>query len=305
MAQVFSFHVGPPLNLWEQCSLQSFADHGHEIVLFSYGPLHVPKGVRLESAESIISVAEREHLFSNAWNYAQFSDLFRCELLSRFGGWWVDTDVVCQSETLPSEDVVIGRTLHGGICNAIMKFPARHVLLENVKEHCRANYHAGSASRTAFGPMLFDMLVKKHTVPECEVELFYPIHGHEIWNLGEPRRAEDMRLKTQHCPMLHWFQQFFRKQGLPRDRLPPAASLLAKAFIAHGGAQRRHVSLIRYRLHAKHRSGLMHALRQLQRQLRFVPAALTYLDITTSVPSSAEGIATAYRAVIGLMGSLG
>ena len=28
-----SIHIGRPLNLWERCSLQSFADHGHEITL--------------------------------------------------------------------------------------------------------------------------------------------------------------------------------------------------------------------------------------------------------------------------------
>ena len=57
---VYSFHAGPPLNLWERCSLQSFADHGHEMVLFSYDGLDVPHGVRLRSAADIISAEQRD-----------------------------------------------------------------------------------------------------------------------------------------------------------------------------------------------------------------------------------------------------
>jgi hypothetical protein len=58
MVTVYSFHGGPPLNVWERCSLQSFADQGHETVLFSYDRLDVPRGVRLESADSVISIEE-------------------------------------------------------------------------------------------------------------------------------------------------------------------------------------------------------------------------------------------------------
>ena len=63
---VYSFHGGPPLNVWERCSLQSFADHGHDIVLFSYDRLDVPRGVRLESAADIISLEERDKFFALA-----------------------------------------------------------------------------------------------------------------------------------------------------------------------------------------------------------------------------------------------
>ena len=60
MVTVYSFHGGPPLNVWERCSLQSFADQGHETVLFSYDRLDVPRGVRLESADGIISMVMME-----------------------------------------------------------------------------------------------------------------------------------------------------------------------------------------------------------------------------------------------------
>src|SRR5262245_48324194 len=77
MATVYSFHGGPPLNVWERCSLQSFADQGHEVVLFSYDRLDVPRGVRLESADSIVTIEERDKFFAVAPDrYSQFSDFF-------------------------------------------------------------------------------------------------------------------------------------------------------------------------------------------------------------------------------------
>jgi hypothetical protein len=275
MAQVFSFHMGAPLNLWERCSLQSFADYGHELVLFSYQPLSVPSGVRLEPADDVLSVAERDRFLGHLPNsYAQLSDLFRYELLRRFGGWWVDTDVMCQSEMLPADDVVIGRTLRGGVGIGIMKFPARHPLIDQAIAFCRSNQHAAlNAHRTIFGPMLFNKLVQDHPIPIRERELFYPIQGQDIWSLGEPACAAEMRRATQQCPMLHWFQEYFRKYRLPRDRLPPAGSLLADFFASHG-APARHISLLRYRMHAQHRTGLMHGLRQITRRLK--PASLTW-----------------------------
>src|SRR5262245_38044517 len=140
MDPVYSFHSGPPLNLWERCSLQSFADYGHEIVLFSYDRLDVPHGVRLGSAADIISIEERDKFFALApGRYAQFSDFFRYELLHRLGGWWVDTDVLCRSATLPSPPAIMGQTLPGKLCNAIMRFPPRHDLLGAACDYCRSH----------------------------------------------------------------------------------------------------------------------------------------------------------------------
>ena len=252
MNTVHSFHGGAPLNLWERCSLQSFADHGHEIILFSYDRCDLPRGVRLESAADIISIEERDKFFALApGSYAQFSDLFRYELLNRHGGWWVDTDVLCRSSTLPSHAVVMGETRPGKLCNAIMRFPPRHQLLGAACNYCRSHQHTLAQShRTLFGPMLMSDLMKSDPITVSEIELFYPIRGRNVWKLGEPQSASAVKFAVESSPMVHWFQEFFRAAGLPRDLLPPAGSFLADAFVSHGGVNAGHMSLDQYRAHA-------------------------------------------------------
>jgi hypothetical protein len=252
MATVYSFHGGPPLNVWERCSLQSFADLGHETVLFSYDRLDVPRGVRLETADSIISIEERDNFFALAPDqYSQFSDFFRYELLHQRGGWWIDTDVLCRSPKLPSQPVVVGETRRGKLSGAIMRFPAGHPLLAEASAYCRSYQHnLLNSHRTVVGPMLMSDLIKAHPIEVIDRDLFYPVRTKHVWQFGEPESAGIVNQAVDSSPMVHWFQEFFRAAGLPREMLPPAGSFLSDAFMAHGGAHERHISLDEYRAHA-------------------------------------------------------
>lgn len=249
---VYSFHGGPPLNVWERCSLQSFADHGHDIVLFSYDQLDVPRGVRLESAADIVSLEERDKFFSLAPGaYSQFSDLFRYQLLLQHGGWWIDTDVLCRSPILPSQPVVVGETRPGKLCGAIMRFPPGHKLLKEALDYSRDHQRGLSeAHRTVIGPILLSDLIKSHPIAVSERRIFFPLRAKDVWRFGEPSSAAEVEKEVEASPMVHWFQEFFRAAGLPRDLLPPAGSYLANAFVAHGGAGETHISLDEYRAYA-------------------------------------------------------
>jgi Glycosyltransferase sugar-binding region containing DXD motif len=254
MNRVYSFHGGTPLNVWERCSLQSFADHGHEIALFSYEQLDVPPGVKLGSATDIISTEDRDNFFALApGRYAQFSDFFRYELLYRRGGWWVDTDVLCTSAVLPAESIIIGQTRPGKLANGVMRFPPGHPLLAAACAYCRTHQHLVDAHRTVFGPMLMMDLIKTYPVGVSEIELFYPIRGKDVWRFGEPESVSAVKQAVASSPVVHWFQEFFRAADLSRDLLPPAGSFLGDAFEAHGGAREHNISLADYRWHAPRR----------------------------------------------------
>lgn len=268
MDRVYGFHGDPPLNVWERCSMQSFADHGHEMVLFSYDRLEVPQGVRLESAADIISTEERDKFFALALGlYSQFSDFFRYELLRQHGGWWIDTDVLCKSPTLPSQPVVVGETRPGKLCGAIMRFPSGHPVLGEACDYCRSHLDIlADSHRTVIGPILMSDLFKEHPIVVSDIELFYPIRGKDVWKLGEPESAGAVQGAIASSPMVHWFQEFFRAAGLPRDLLPPAGSFLADAFMSHGGAHERHISLAEYRAHAPRRNKKEHGARKSKKE---------------------------------------
>jgi hypothetical protein len=80
--------------------------------------------------------------------------------------------------------------------------------------------------------------------------LFFPLRAKDVWRFGEPSDAAAVEKEVEASPMVHWFQEFFRAAGLPRDLLPPAGSYLANAFVAHGGAGVTHISLDEYRAYA-------------------------------------------------------
>jgi hypothetical protein len=98
--------------------------------------------------------------------------------------------------------------------------------------------------------MLMSDLIKAHPIEVIDRDLFYPVRTKHVWQFGEPESAGIVNQAVDSSPMVHWFQEFFRAAGLPREMLPPAGSFLSDAFMAHGGAHERHISLDEYRAHA-------------------------------------------------------
>jgi hypothetical protein len=129
--------------------------------------------------------------------------------------------------------------------------PAGHPLLAEASGYCRSYQHnLLNSHRTVVGPMLMSDLVKAYPIEVSDKDLFYPIRLKHVWQFGEPKSAGVVNQAVDSSPMVHWFQEFFRAAGLPREMLPPAGSFLADTFTAHGGAHERHISLDDYRAHA-------------------------------------------------------
>src|SRR3954451_18833202 len=108
---VRAFWTGPSLSLYEQLSLQSFVAAGAQVQLFSYErDLQVPDGVELIDANELLPgpVHQFRHA-SGDKSLALHSDLFRYVALEKFGGWYVDADVICVGTQLPTDEVYIAR----------------------------------------------------------------------------------------------------------------------------------------------------------------------------------------------------
>jgi len=250
MATMFSFHEGPPLNLWEKCSLQSFADFGHELTLFSYSQLDVPSGVRLAPAADIIPEQKLFDFITLAPDqFSQFSDWFRYELLYKHGNWWVDTDVVCSTPSLPDDDIVVGKAVRDWLNNGVIKFPARHPLLAEAVNYCNAHWReVGPSHRSLLGPILLTELDDKYNIRAWAKELthFSPLSGRRVWRFSDPVARDEVASAAAKCPVIHWWQWRFRAAELPRDVLPPKGSFLADLFLRHGGQGHPHIDLETY-----------------------------------------------------------
>jgi mannosyltransferase OCH1-like enzyme len=85
------FWQGPPVPPLVWACMRSFVHHGHRVRVFSYSSLVVPAGVTLEDAHD---VHPSRNVLDNHPAIAQHADIFRYHLLYKYGGWWVDTDVL-------------------------------------------------------------------------------------------------------------------------------------------------------------------------------------------------------------------
>src|SRR5690242_7467336 len=100
-------------NLPRHCTLclKSFVDLGHQFHLYTYDDgVAVPEGITLRDAREVLpeSSVFFYQIGDGVGSVAGFSNRFRYKLLLEQGGWWVDTDVLCLSSTLPAQDIVFG-----------------------------------------------------------------------------------------------------------------------------------------------------------------------------------------------------
>lgn len=89
-----SFWFGKNLSKLEQLSISSYLANGHKFHLYCYDEIQgLPSGTTIKDANTII---EKKDLFVDPQgSVAPFADWFRCNLLYKQGGWWVDLDSVC------------------------------------------------------------------------------------------------------------------------------------------------------------------------------------------------------------------
>ena len=251
MADIASFHGGKPLNLWEWSCLRSFADHGHSVALYSYDRPLLPPGVHAADAADIVPRADFDgFIAASPGAYAQFSDLFRYELLFRRGGWWVDTDVLCLSRTLPDSDFFIARKKGERVNNAIMAFSPGHEFVAAALRFARKGAGKTRFSRRVFlGPDLVSRLVKERGLLRATApgDVCYPFHQQHVFALVMPEKRTCVGKTVENSPFIHLFQENFRQLGFPRDILPPRGSFVAEKLVQHGAMSSTYMDVERCR----------------------------------------------------------
>ncbi len=125
---VIQFWHGRPLGRIERLSLASFVAQGHEVRLYSYGPLErVPRGVQCVDAREILP-EKRLYFDTRHGSWAQFSDIFRFEALRKLGGLWADSDMIALRPIEKAHEVLIVRESRSQLASALVGIPAGHPL---------------------------------------------------------------------------------------------------------------------------------------------------------------------------------
>lgn len=128
--EVRAFWTGPALSFYEQLSLKSMAAAGARVILYSYeDDLAVPDGVELADAREILpwpSDGYREENRNSS--LALHSDLFRYLTLHKFGGWYMDLDLIVLGDRLPSHETYVAYGGADWVNTAVMRFPQGRLL---------------------------------------------------------------------------------------------------------------------------------------------------------------------------------
>lgn len=237
MSHLFqSFWSGPPLSLYEQLCLKSFVDHGHRFVLYSFdAEMLVPEGIELRDARDILDPGEF-FVYKNGFGKgspAAFANLFRYELLSRLGGWWVDTDVVCLSGDIPPVKVFYAKQHDGQFNNAVLCFPPWHpVMLRCLAEARRIGQNViwGQTGPALLTTVLQQICAGREIAP---MQLAYPVPVQGARSVLRPEKTELVVQITKPSWFLHLWNEALKRWGVDKNRKPPEGSYLESLFIRH------------------------------------------------------------------------
>jgi hypothetical protein len=230
-----SFWFGKSLPQYHWLALKSFVDHGHTFHLYTYDELAVPAGVELSDAQEILP-RDRVFLYKRgegAGGVAGFSDLFRFRLLHTYGGWWVDTDVICLSKQISEPEIYLGWQDHRLLGTAIMRLPTGS---EFALELYEAAERAGTDIRYGdIGPGLVTRLAKERGLSDqlARQEEIYPIRPVEALDILIPSKTEEVRRKIGTAPLLHIWNEMFGRAAMLSWVAPPLGCYVRELFARH------------------------------------------------------------------------
>ena len=134
-------------------SLKSMLLCGHEVILYTYSHLeNIPKGVKVLDANEIIDKSKIFLSTEGHKTYSGFADLFRLHRLYKYGGTWLDLDVLLirnindkyDDDILICSEPTFRFYLHPN--NGLLRFPQQDPFIKHML------HHAESADKnTTFG----------------------------------------------------------------------------------------------------------------------------------------------------------
>ena len=233
-------HAGAPLvqTLWiggalsrvERLSLASFVATGHSVHLYAYDLVpNVPDGVTLLDASVI---APRENMWRNgraagegAGSWAAAANVFRYALLSRRGGYWVDTDVVALRPLPGRGDYFFAFEDATKINSAVLRLPAGSTLATLLLKTSLAIGPDCTWGET--GPRLLTTLVSLFGMREmaAQPESVYPVHYSRALELLQPDVGGELGESLARSWAVHLWNEIWRRAGVDKNRRHAGSSV--------------------------------------------------------------------------------
>ena len=171
----------------------------------------VPAFADQRDADEIVA---KTRVFRAHGGWETFADEFAYRFLSKVGGWWVDSDVVCNVHEAPAVEVAFAEEQIGLINNAVLKFPRNHIAINHLIDYISTvdpiNSQWGST-----GPLALTKIFNTPELEEykCDMAAFYPLHWREAPKLLFPEFTDEVFEKTAKSPFIHLWGATLRELG--------------------------------------------------------------------------------------------
>lgn len=241
--EVRTFWTGPDPSYYEELSLRSAVASGARVLLYTYNrSLTVPEGVELVDAREVLSGPLYQfHHNDGDLSLALHSDLFRYLAIQKFGGWYMDLDIVVMASGLPDDKIYLAYQEDGVANAAVMKFPAQSpIMTAAIEEAMRLLPAAGTAAPGAdhgiVGPKLITRLSSEYAIdhlvrPKVSA---YEIHPNEVLMFFDPRQCEAVFERLASSDFVHLWNDLWRALRIPKNLGPPEGSFLDTLFKRFG-----------------------------------------------------------------------
>lgn len=241
--EVRTFWTGPGLSYYEQLSLKSVVASGARVLVYTYDKdLVVPEGVEVADADEILSgpVHQFRHA-SGDKSFALHSDLFRYLAVYKFGGWYIDLDIIFLGQQLPESKTYIAAERWDSVNAAVMKFPEKSPVMAGAIEEAwrllpQAGMAATDAARVVIGPALFTRLVSEYALDHLVLpkSRAYEIPHAEVLAFFDPARCDSVKERLAGSDFTHLWNEAWRLYRIPKNYGPPEGSYLDVLFRRFG-----------------------------------------------------------------------
>ncbi len=223
-----TFWHGDSITPYQLLCLRSFVDHGHRVEVFSYNlKLIVPNWLTLRDAEEILP--QDDVLKPQQGRPTIDANRFRWALLHKFGGWWIDPDVMLLKPDMPAGEMFVGNLdAFGLVPTGVLKFPAGHALLDAAV----ARSASTDAETDRAGSEMLTALASEHGLDmavDSEKSLG-PISWFNVLDLFDPAKAVGMAERIANERFLHLQNDVWLRAGIPSRLAPPEGSFLDALF---------------------------------------------------------------------------
>ena len=238
------FWVGD-LTMYELANFQSFQEKGFIVNIWTYLDdrknsinLDLLDKYNIKNAQHILDVSLLDKFTqgNQKRNMSSFSNIFRFELLKKYGGWWFDADCICLKKVdefinlATRDEFIIGREYKDYTGSSVLFFNDKTILdmiIEEAWERIEEknyNFYWGEIGPNLISEIFLRENLMQNTLNE---NYFYKISAHKFDLFFKKKNATfdiDTFLKDSY--VAHYWNEMLNRALIKKDRLPPKDSYM-------------------------------------------------------------------------------